>query len=495
MLLPKKLGTLSRLILWRLTAVLLVQTSHVPDEYWQSLEVAHRAAFGYGHLTWEWTTMIRSYTYPFLISILYRILAVFSVDFAWLLMISPRVLQAVLVAYADYRFYQWTKCKWMLLVLCLNWYWYYCATRTLINTVETACTTIALTMFPWKGSHAQSVKFLWIVGFLSMARPTCAIMWLPLCAYHISTSTEKRATLLGRYVAIGCACFVISVLIDSICYGTLVVTPWKFFRVNVLGDIGSVYGTQHALWYIFAGLPVLLGLYCVPFLLAAWRILRHIVHFQRETIMLVAIGWTLTVYSLLPHKEFRFVLPLLPLFIYTSSACTYRLPKVTEFARKTALALLVFSNVMPGLYFSLIHQRGALDAMGLLRDEIARASPTSRPTDTLILTPCHATPLYSHLHVNASVRFLTCEPNLNGVGDYVDEADRFFADPAAWLDVNYVNNSAVPLPTHVIAFDCAASKIARFLRPYKLIAKLFHTHFPESNYGRYVLLYKHATFS
>lgn len=25
-----------------------------PDEYWQSLEVAHRIAYGYGYTTWEW---------------------------------------------------------------------------------------------------------------------------------------------------------------------------------------------------------------------------------------------------------------------------------------------------------------------------------------------------------------------------------------------------------------------------------------------------------
>ena len=38
----------------RVASVFLVQTNFVPDEYWQSVEVAHESAFGYGHLTWEW---------------------------------------------------------------------------------------------------------------------------------------------------------------------------------------------------------------------------------------------------------------------------------------------------------------------------------------------------------------------------------------------------------------------------------------------------------
>ncbi|XP_011865110.1 PREDICTED: GPI mannosyltransferase 3 [Vollenhovia emeryi] len=488
MRLPRRLELLSLLILWRLIGVFLVRTVHVPDEYWQSLEVAHRLAFGYGHLTWEWTTMIRSYAYPFLISILYRTLAVLSLDSALLLTTLPRVLQAVLVAYADYRFYMWTKSKWMLVSLCLNWYWYYCATRTLINSVETACTVIALSMFPWREGHVQGVRFLWIVGLLCMARPTAAIMWLPLCLYHILTSLERRV-LLARYVLICLTCAAISVSIDSHCYGTFVITPWRFFRLNVLGNVGSTYGVGHALWYIYAALPVLLGLHVVPFLLSCCLIARRSALFPRESIMLLTIGWTLLVYSLLSHKEFRFILPLLPLLIYTSFACLNRLTvRVTADVRKGLVALLVCSNVMTGLFFSTIHQRGTLAIMESLRGEITAADLSS--TDTLILTPCHSTPLYSHLHVNTTIRFLTCEPNLDNVEDYVDEADRFFANATAWLDDNYVKNSEVALPTYVIVFDSAASKIPDFLRTYTLIVKVFHTYFPERNYGENILLYK-----
>lgn len=34
------------------------------DEYWQSLEVAHGIAFGYGYRTWEWESQIRSAFLP-----------------------------------------------------------------------------------------------------------------------------------------------------------------------------------------------------------------------------------------------------------------------------------------------------------------------------------------------------------------------------------------------------------------------------------------------
>jgi phosphatidylinositol glycan class B len=50
----------------RLLLALLTSGFFQPDEYFQALEPAHRAVFGYGHLTWEWTAdpPIRSFVYP-----------------------------------------------------------------------------------------------------------------------------------------------------------------------------------------------------------------------------------------------------------------------------------------------------------------------------------------------------------------------------------------------------------------------------------------------
>ncbi|XP_015436872.1 PREDICTED: GPI mannosyltransferase 3-like [Dufourea novaeangliae] len=124
MYLPRKYKILLLLLVWRLSSVFLVQTTHVPDKYWQSLEVAHHLAFGYGYLTWEWTANIRNYIYPFLISIIYRILALISLDYVTVLTTVPRIFQALITAYGEFKFYQWTKNKWTLYSLCINWYWY-----------------------------------------------------------------------------------------------------------------------------------------------------------------------------------------------------------------------------------------------------------------------------------------------------------------------------------------------------------------------------------
>ena len=78
----------SFVVLFRLSSVLLVQTWFVPDEYWQSVEVAHYLAFGYGHLTWEWSQGIRSLVYPLSIAIVFKQLQNFNLDNNLLLVID-----------------------------------------------------------------------------------------------------------------------------------------------------------------------------------------------------------------------------------------------------------------------------------------------------------------------------------------------------------------------------------------------------------------------
>lgn len=71
----------------RLFIALSTQTFFQPDEHFQSLEVAHHAVFGYGHLTWEWMSPapIRSPLYPALYMPVYMLLRLARLDHTHLL--------------------------------------------------------------------------------------------------------------------------------------------------------------------------------------------------------------------------------------------------------------------------------------------------------------------------------------------------------------------------------------------------------------------------
>ncbi|CAG5107775.1 Similar to PIG-B: GPI mannosyltransferase 3 (Drosophila melanogaster) [Cotesia congregata] len=430
------------LIFIKLIVCWLVKTFYVPDEYWQSLEVAHRQAFGYGYLTWEWNYKIRSYVYPFVISIIYKILAIFRLDSPEMIIFLPRLFQAMLSGFAEYRFSKWTQNDLTTVFLLMNPFWNYCATRTLINTLETSLTMIALSIFPWNEKDKHRSNFIWLVGFMFFIRPTAAIMWAPLCLYHVYIFKKSINQLIKDYFFIGLCVSGIAIAIDSYCYGQLVVTPWEFFKVNVLTNVANHYGKQPLLWYLYSALPVFLLI--------------------KPLISLAIIVWTITIYSVLPHKEHRFILPLLPLLVYLITNYNYQ-THVSEKLKNIIVFILLFINFGLLCYIGIVHQQGSTKIMHYLRYEIDNSQSD---VDVMFLTPCHSTPFYSYVHQNISIEFLTCEPNLQNQDNYLDEADIFFNDPMAWLEKRYTNST---LPLLVVIYDNLAPRIKGFIDNYRLV--------------------------
>lgn len=94
----------------------------------------------------------------------------------------------------------------------------------------------------------------------------------------------------------------------------------------------------------------------------------------------------------------------------------------------------------------------------------------------------------SHLHVNATLKFLTCPPNLSREENYIDEADRFYENPAKWLQ----DNSYYAQFEYLVFFDPLLDVISAHLNNYKyrLIGNFFHADIVQGRVGRRVLVFK-----
>lgn len=481
-------------LLIRLLSVYVVKTWYVPDEYWQSLEVAHRLTFGYGYLTWEWSKGIRNYMYPLSIAAVYRTLDWFGLDKVEYLVFAPRILQAILSAYSDYCFYRWSRnSKWSAFLVATSWFWFYTGSRTLLNTVETCLTTIALNAYSYRHKDSESTKFLWIVALMCFIRPTAAILWFPLCMIHIRNANHSIIELLfKRYLLIAVIVGSVGVAIDSYVYGRFIVTPYEFFKLNVLENVGGFYGTQPWYWYFVIGLPTVLGVYTLPFLIAVLQTLQNRDKYPDRYNLLVVILFTLVVYSCLTHKEFRFVLPLLPICLHiTADTLKDWSQKTSGWAIWLVAFVLLVLNIIPAVYLSWTHQRGTIDIMQPI-EHIAREyrDGDGHRAKFLFLMPCHSTPLYSHTHQNVTLRFLTCEPNFNDVEHYADEADQFYNNPTNWLQANVAIHPRSKWPTHIVTFDSLQPQIGAFLKNYRLIIAVYHTEFVDNRVGQIVLLYE-----
>ncbi|XP_032218088.1 GPI mannosyltransferase 3 isoform X2 [Nematostella vectensis] len=481
----------SFLLLFRILNAWLVRTWFVPDEYWQGPEVAHRLAFGYGYLTWEWKQGLRGYTLPLVYSIAYKVLYILGLDSAEVVIFIPNVIQAVLAAVGDLYLYKLAiklfgpqAAKWALLCNLSSWFTFYCVTRTLSNSWETVLTTIALYYWPLELLQTTKVKdidqssnisiSLIVAAFACIIRPTSAILWLPLSTLHIIRTERKLYFILLQALPVGLLALCWSLVIDSFFYGHWMVVQLNFLLFNVVKDLGTFYGSHPWHWYFTQGFPAIIFTHLPLFLCGVYK--------SSQRILAALVMWVLMVYSFLGHKEFRFIFPVLPIcmcyagnyLVYLNSSFksgTKSPSKKHTLPRKITIATIVFglvcaSNAPIALYTSLIHQRGVLDMMGYLRQE---ANVQHKPITVMFLMPCHSTPFYSHIHKNISMRFLECPPNDNP--DYIDEADRFYRDPMKWLD-GYLATEHITLPTHIVHFSVLTQ-----------CAEFFHTHIPEGRIG------------
>jgi len=473
----------------RLFHFFLVCSQYVPDEYWQSLEIAHNIIFDYGYLTWEWILGIRSYISILHIIMLYKTLQFFSLDTLQLLIWSPRFLQTLFTTYSDYIFIRWLQ-KYSRLS---NIFWpvayymscpflAYCSTRTLVNTLETNVTIIALYYYPWSSQNKQ-VKFLWIVGFLCVMRPTAIIVWLPLIVFDFFAHKRYTVRNIMRYIIIGSTLLVCSVTIDSYFHGSFIVTQWNFLYYNIFKKINAHYSVEHWYWYFVSGLPSVLGPLFFIFIYTLIKQLRYIDRLDMDSKLIITICWTMLVFSMVSHKEQRFLLPLLPIIFFVMSRQIFIICK--QFAKLAGLVIILNTIVL--VYLGRYHQIGPIAVMPHL-------ATIPQNSTVLFLMPCHSTPLYSHLHLNITTRILTCEPNLNETSGYIDEADVFFQNPNKWLAETFEGNNK--LPTHIVMFDVLSKKLQTFLTngKYEKNLSIFHTDFETDRIGRYINVYSKSEY-
>ncbi|KAL6980644.1 Mannosyltransferase aptg1 [Sarracenia purpurea var. burkii] len=481
----------------RMVNSLLVQTYFNPDEHWQSLEVAHRISFGYGHLTWEWKKGIRSYLHPMVFALLYKILSLFHLDTPLFMRKAPRLLQSIFSAVGDLYLYKLSHvlfgehvAQWALFSQLTNWFMFYCFTRTLSNSLETVLTLVGLYYWPCirvSTSDVPSVSRKWglVVAALACAiRPTSAITWAYVGLLELLMTRDKLRFIFLEVAPIGVLVLALACLMDRLMYGSWVLVPFNFLKFNFLSSGGDYYGTHKWHWYFTQGFSVMLFTF-LPFSIAGniW---------SKKWKLSGLIAWVLGFYSVLGHKEFRFVLPVLPIALIFSgySLATIGNPDSSYGRRKgsstiqtkcpskkhLAVFLLLATNLPMAFYMSLVHQDTNEIEYKLTEGicDFAQKAHDGKVLNVLFLMPCHATPYYSTMHRNLPMRFLDCSPSEEkGV---IDESDRFMMDPAGFAS-EFARNWS--LPSHIVLFDSQEKLLKDFLltHSFQEEKRFFQAHF------------------
>ena len=420
------------------------------------------------------------------------------------------------------------------LVNLVSWFNFFCITRSLSNSLETILTLPAL-FFLFKSLRASEEgkssedrrKGLLLAALSCLVRPTALALWIFFGAYLMfkQASKGKRRVLVfssetllvgfaqnflslflfltfSLFVRVVCVGF--QVLVDRLGYGFWTFTLFNFFQFNFLSGQSDFYGRNDWHWYFTNGIPTVLFTHSLllfgGLVLCSRRVLnekKNLVAFLLDERMALFLGmvWMVFVYSFAGHKEFRFILTLVPVAsIYCGLFTENSLSSQTNEDRSRKMRLrhyivliLLLSNLLPLLFFSTAHQRGTLDLMEKVRTD-------SSVSSILFLMPCHSTPFYSHIHKNIHMRFLDCSPPLHKNTSHSVESDLFFEDPQnfthkIFLDYKTQNK---PFPTHVALFRPVEEfvKEVLFQLGFRPVSLFYHTLFPVDSRQGDVLLYQ-----
>lgn len=245
-------------------------------------------------------------------------------------------------------------------------------------------------------------------------------------------------------------------------------TPLNFIRTN-LSSISLVYGRSAWHYYFTQAIPIL----CASSLPLVVKGLYLGLHASRhssdskdsksskpmtESLRTLAgtVLWTVVVYSLSGHKEWRFIHPMLPiLHIFAAKALVESSkPNIKEnqssargdFSRflrtapKFHLALLLLQ--LPIILYCITYRSSPqVSVMSYLR---SLSQTGGRIRSIGFLMPCHSTPWQSHLHnpqLDHPGRLwaIGCEPPLQGqdINEYKDQTDVFYESPLEYLETRF----------------------------------------------------------
>ncbi|QRW00444.1 glycosyltransferase family 22 protein [Ceratobasidium sp. AG-Ba] len=251
----------------------------------------------------------------------------------------------------------------------------------------------------------------------------------------------------------------VTVAVDSVYYGTLTLTPVSFLRTNVLSGIAHFYGVNVFHYYLTQGIPIVLGP-ALPFALhGVWKHVSsgpgqgHSSQARNPSlsILLAFVVWTLSIYSCLAHKEWRFIHPLLPVLhifaadslIRLKAETTKNVPNSDSLLKRLEqlpvqrnhMMLLLGISIPLNVYLTCLHGSAQVAAARYIH---ALGQDQSRVKSVGVLMPCHSIPWQSHIHLSylaqevsgSRLWALGCEPplglNSTQVKKYASQTDVFF---------------------------------------------------------------------
>jgi hypothetical protein len=291
----------------RLAAIIAFPSLHHPDENFQLLEQAHRIAFGYGVVPWEFRDGIRSPVLPYLLAGLFWVSErMVGGPEGYLLMARAALAAVSLLGVAGvYRMGERTSPTHALMAALVAATWFelvYFAGRPLTEAVATTFLIVALALAsvpPKQLGFRRLMAIGFCLGLALMLRvhlgPGLLVMAIWLGGLDLRTRWWPMG--LGGLVPL-----LVFGAADWLYWGAPFSSYVAALRIDLIDGKASIYGVESPAYYIAQLADIWAGILPV---MAALVLVRARASALWITVALVIIASHMAV----PHKEYRFVFP------------------------------------------------------------------------------------------------------------------------------------------------------------------------------------------
>jgi GPI mannosyltransferase 3 len=310
-------GLLAFAFSMRLAAILAFPSLDHPDENFQVFEQAHRFAFGYGIVPWEFVTGIRSPILPAIFAVVFRLSApVVGGPEGYLIVARLTLAAASLVAVAAiYRMGRRTSPTHALIggLVAATWFEFiYFAGRPLTEAVATIVLLCALSLASVTApdfTFRRLVAIGFSLGLCLMLRVhlLMGLLVIALWVGRLDLRKRWRPMVLGAAIPIA-----VFGLADWIAWGGFFHSYLEAVRTNLVQDVASDWGTEPPGWYVqrlYDEWRYALPLFAILILLRA----------RASAMWILAALAIIAAHSVIPHKEYRFIFPATACFVVVAA--------------------------------------------------------------------------------------------------------------------------------------------------------------------------------
>lgn len=380
-----------------------------PDELYQYIEQPHRLIFGYGIIPWEFIDGARSWFYPIIVYIIFKTSAIVGFDKINEMLFSVRLLSMIFSILLIFLIYLIGKELYNKNVGLIAAFFAVFSSSLILWTARlmpeiysTFFSTLSVFLLYTGIKNKDKLKISMsgiFIGLSFMFVFRSAILLIPLSVYAIYRRYGIHYILAGFSVIL-----ITQGILDIYTWGSFLHSPLEYLKFNLIENKSIFFGTEPIWFYIY---PLILH---IPLLL----LIPYTFKFEENTrYLLLNFGLYFLIFSLIPHKEERYTLQIMPLFLILAARGFEKFTmKFSGAEGKVIIAGLIISYIAispinPAIYDNSMwapfsDNLKAMEYVGLQNDS----------TGVLYTVSWGNSGVYTYLHKNIPVAYLTLNTTL-----------------------------------------------------------------------------------